>query len=308
MTQKVYKAKNLRKHMRGRKLLFNALLLVVILSINPLISAVSEGGSCGYAGLVCDDGLSCDFFQCTEESQFGTCYENGGYSCRNDETCDGGWYFPNDLDRCCSVPCDSPDSSTCADIGLNPIRNCALGSRGCASGDSVHVCMYQSFIGKNCYEVIEECGVDEKCVDSECVLDNECADLNDFCLQDSDCCSSDSVGQIGCDNFRCSWDDVGYTCTGQGGVVLAENWVCDGDEVSHDNEPYVCCIGETRYVDPDGGVKPEECYIGFKIPFGDYQCVITEETKTYFVWGFWIVVALIILKILSPFVRLIAGR
>ena len=86
------------------------LFLFMFLSIS-LISAVSEGYSCGYypdSSPFCDAGLSCDNFQCVYSSD-PTCSELGGDVCSNVEVCRGSIITGAVENWCCSVSCELDD-------------------------------------------------------------------------------------------------------------------------------------------------------------------------------------------------------
>ncbi len=154
------------------------------------------------------------------------------FECPSGESCENG---------------NCVEEQDCADLGLT--GDCVPGHTGCASDNSIHRCDYISSIDKYCYEIIENCDIGEKCEGESCVPESFCADLGESCNVDSDCCDN-NFPEISCQNNVCTWDDIGASCSGQGGTVLADNWVCDGEIVEHDNPSFTCCVGESHYVEP----------------------------------------------------------
>ncbi len=90
----------------------------------------------------------------------------------------------------------------------------------------------------------------------QCDEEQICGFIGSSCTKDSDCCDYELL-EISCENSKCTWDDVGASCSGQGGTILAEDWVCDGEIVEHDNPPFICCVGASHYVVPVGNCEQQ---------------------------------------------------
>lgn len=170
------------------------------------VSAVGLGYSCGYypdSSPFCDEGLSCDYFQCVDAGDDPTCSEVGGDVCANTQDCDGDWISGTVENWCCSGRCE---------------ENFAKEGDFCA-------------VDSDCKDKFLVLNME--CVNFRCQRPSSdaCRTFSQFCDSTYLCCEG-----LDCINGRCSTDDRVLDLYKGDCKDLGLHWCSSGDCVKSESD------------------------------------------------------------------------